>query len=309
MQNTQINTILITGGSGLVGTLLSEMLLQKGYTVRHLSRTPKANSQIEQFAWDIDKQYIDAAAFENVDALVHLAGANIGEKMWTASRKKEIISSRVDSLVLIQKYLAQQKLQLKSFVSTSATGIYGSRGDVLLTENSSIGSGFLTEVCQKWENAAQELGNSFCDRYCILRLGVVLAAKGGALERLDQSIRLAGLSVLPGGGKQFLPWIHLQDVCNIFLQAVENEDFTDSINAVAPNVVRLETLMETAAHQLNKKYIPVKVPAWVLKMAMGDMATLALDSANVSSEKLQALGYKFSYATLPAALADIYQKS
>ncbi len=297
--------ILITGGTGLVGTSLTKTLQEKGYQVAHLSRKKDKESKIETFIWDIDNQKIDEKALVHVDAIIHLSGAGIAEKRWTKERKQLIIDSRVKSTDLLYKTLLNHPNQVKTFITASATGYYSNRGDELLTEESPSKKDFLGTCCVLWEAAADPI-ESLNIRVVKLRTGVVLDKKGGALPQLAQPVKL-GVGSPIGSGKQWVPWVHHQDVTDMYIFVLEKQLLKGVFNMVAPHPVTNETLTKQVAKALNKPFWAPNVPAFVLKIMLGEMAEVVLSSTKVSSEKIEKEGFKFKFPAIEKALADIYQ--
>ena len=295
--------IIITGGTGLVGKRLTILLKEKGYEVNILCRNPK---QPNEYKWNIEANFIDEKVFENAIAIIHLAGAGVADKRWTDERKQEIIDSRVKSTQLLFQYLAKGKHQIQSFISASAVGFYGDRKNELLTEASSNGTGFLAEVCQLWENEVEKIA-SINIAVSKIRIGIVLSKDGGALPKLDFPIRF-GIGAYIGNGKQFVPWIHIDDLCQIFYHLFEHKNQNSTYNACAPDVKTNKEMSKTIAHVLHRPFIPFPAPEFVLKTVMGEMATMLLMSNNCTSKKIQQTGFVFQFPTLEKALENIYQK-
>ena len=295
--------IIITGGTGLVGKRLTTFLQEKGYEVNILCRNPK---QPNEYKWNIEANFIDEKVFENAIAIIHLAGAGVADKRWTDERKQEIIDSRVKSTQLLFQYLAKGKHQIQSFISASAVGFYGDRKNELLTEASSNGTGFLAEVCQLWENEVEKIA-SINIAVSKIRIGIVLSKDGGALPKLDFPIRF-GIGAYIGNGKQFVPWIHIDDLCQIFYHLFEHKNQNSTYNACAPDVKTNKEMSKTIAHVLHRPFIPFPAPEFVLKTVMGEMATMLLMSNNCTSKKIQQTGFVFQFPTLEKALENIYQK-
>ena len=295
--------IIITGGTGLVGKRLTILLKEKGYEVNILCRNPK---QPNEYKWNIEANFIDEKVFENAIAIIHLAGAGVADKRWTDERKQEIIDSRVKSTQLLFQYLAEGKHQIQSFISASAVGFYGDRKNELLTEASSNGTGFLAEVCQLWENEVEKIA-SITIAVSKIRIGIVLSKDGGALPKLDFPIRF-GIGAYIGNGKQFVPWIHIDDLCQIFYHLFEHKNQNSTYNACAPDVKTNKEMSKTIAHVLHRPFIPFPAPEFVLKTVMGEMATMLLMSNNCTSKKIQQTGFVFQFPTLEKALENIYQK-
>lgn len=295
--------VIITGGTGLVGKRLTELLISKNYQVNILCRNPK---KANEYKWNLEENYIDEKVFENVIAIIHLAGAGVADARWTDARKKEIIESRIKSAQLLYHYLEKGNHHIQSFISASAVGFYGDRGYELLTETSTNGTGFLAEVCQLWENEAEKFSALNID-VSKIRIGIVLSKDGGALPKLDFPIKF-GIGAYIGNGKQYVPWIHIDDLCNIFIHLLENKNLHATYNACAPDVKTNKQMSETIASVLHRPFIPFPAPAFILKTVMGEMATMLLMSNNCSSEKIQQTGFQFQYPTLVKALEVIYRK-
>jgi uncharacterized protein (TIGR01777 family) len=299
--------ILITGGTGMIGHRLTELLLQKGHKVAYLSRKKEKISNVEVYQWDIQKGFIEAGALENADYIVHLAGAGIAEKRWTDERKHEIIASRIKPIELITKYLQEKNIHLKAFVSASAIGYYGGdTGEEKLDENSKAGNDFLAECTQLWELAAQKI--NLAQRIVSIRIGIVLSEKGGALPKLVQPIRY-GFGAALGSGKQFMSWIHIDDLCQIFVKAIEDEMMHGAYNAVSPNPVRNEEMTKVAAKVLKKPLWLPNVPSFVLKLVFGEMGIVVTGGNFVQNKRLsQESNFQYKFTNIKAALQDLLGK-
>jgi uncharacterized protein (TIGR01777 family) len=297
--------ILITGGSGLIGKALTKELLKKGYGVSHLSREPGNNPQVTTFLWDIGKSEIDEHCIDGVDMVVHLAGAGIADKRWTDNRKKEIINSRTKSIGLIYRLIKNKPNKISTVISASATGYYGNRGNELLTEESQPGNDFLSECCIEWEKAVDE-GLSMGLRILKFRTGVVLDEKGGALPQMAMPVKL-GFGSPYGSGKQWVSWIHWQDVVDLYLYGIENTNLSGVYNMAAPLPVTNKQLMQAIAKQLRKPLWLPNIPAFVFKLLLGEMSLVVLSSTRVSSKKIESYGYNFKYPDLENALTEIYR--
>ena len=296
--------ILLTGGTGLIGTQLTKALLAKGYQVSHLDRKPGKNPQVKTYLLDVTKGEIDATCINGVDTIIHLAGAGIVGKRWTDERKKEIINSRTQSIGLIYDLLKKKNHLVKSVISASATGYYGDRADELLTEESAPGSDFLAEVCIKWEQAA-DAGLDTGLRVVKLRTGVVLDKNGGALPQLANPIKW-GIGSPMGSGKQWMPWIHWKDVVKLYLYAIENSALKGVYNMTGPNPVTNQELTKAVAKQLRKPLWAPNVPEFVLKLILGEMRAVVMESDRTSAQKIEDAGFKFDFPELQDALKDIY---
>lgn len=302
--NQKNRHVLLTGGTGLIGLKLTQQLLEKGYRVSHLSRSPEKDTRVKTYLWDIDNGQIDERCIDGVDTVVHLAGAGIAGKRWTDKRKRELIDSRTKSIELIYGLLRDKKHNVNSVISASAIGYYGDRGDELLTELSTPANDFLAKCCIAWENAVDK-GAAFNLRMVKFRTGVVLD-KGGALEKIAVPVKLYAGSPL-GSGKQWVPWIHWKDVMDMYLYAIENEGVTGIYNMVAPNPVTNKQVIQSVAKQLHKPLWLPAVPALILKLLLGEMSTIVLGSTKVSSNKIGAAGFKFTYPDIEPALKEIYE--
>jgi uncharacterized protein (TIGR01777 family) len=298
--------ILLTGATGMLGKDLIEMLLKQGHTVSVLSRKARQINQVKVFLWDVYKQQIDAKCLEGVDSIIHLAGENISKGKWTDQRKKEIIDSRVLSTQLLYQTIAETKNQVKNFISAAAVGYYGTRGDEILTEESNPGHNFLAKCCIQWEKAVDQ-GQQLNLRVVKIRTGVVLSKDEGALEAMAKPIRFFAGAPL-GNGKQWIPWIHYQDMTQIYLFALNNESLTGAYNASAPFPVTNKAITKAIAKQLHRPVWPFSIPRKALELILGEMSSLALNSTNTSAQKILSSGFKFKYTHIDQALADIYNR-
>jgi len=296
--------ILITGGTGMIGHRLTELLLAKGHKVSYLSRKKEKLPNVEVFQWDIQKGYIEEGALEKADYVVHLAGAGIADKRWTDERKKEIIDSRIQPIELINKYLQEKNIQLKGFISASAIGIYGGdTGNIKLDESSVLGNDFLAECTKLWEINAKKVTNAA--RIVSIRIGIVLSEKGGALPKLVQPIRF-GFGAALGNGKQFMSWIHVDDLCGVFVKAIEDEKMQGAYNAVAPNPVTNQEMTSVAAEVLKKPLWLPNVPIFALKLVFGEMGIVISGGNFVLNKRLsQETNFQYKFTTIKDALSDL----
>ena len=296
--------IRITGGTGMIGHRLTELLLAKGHKVSYLSRKKEKLPNVEVFQWDIQKGYIEEGALEKADYVVHLAGAGIADKRWTDERKKEIIDSRIQPIELINKYLQEKNIQLKGFISASAIGIYGGdTGNIKLDESSVLGNDFLAECTKLWEINAKKVTNAA--RIVSIRIGIVLSEKGGALPKLVQPIRL-GFGAALGNGKQFMSWIHVDDLCGVFVKAIEDEKMQGAYNAVAPNPVTNQEMTSVAAEVLKKPLWLPNVPIFALKLVFGEMGIVISGGNFVMNKRLsKETNFQYKFTTIKDALSDL----
>lgn len=295
-----MTTILITGGTGLVGQLLSKKLIDKGYSVRILTRKPKKENE---FAWNISKNSIDKNAFTNLDYIIHLAGAGIADKQWTDKRKQEIIDSRTTSTHLLLEKVKELKVDLKGFIAASAVGYYGAiTSETIFTEDDKPAEDFLGKVCSLWENSSLEFQKATIPT-TIFRVGIVLSNNGGALSKMNTPILITPIA----SGKQYIPWIHIEDLTNLFIAAIEKE-LIGIFNAVAPEYQTSYSFSKLLAKKSNKLFLPIGVPNFVLKLLFGKMAIILTTGSRVSSEKIKQTDFHFSYVNLENALADLIKK-
>jgi uncharacterized protein (TIGR01777 family) len=293
--------VLITGANGMLARSLAKSLDSK-YTVRFLTREVTRHNE---FKWNIEQKYIDPEALKNVNHIIHLAGSSIAEKRWTLKRKREINSSRVDSAQLVLSELQKKNQTINSFISASAIGYYGSKTtNDILTEESENGEDYLGEVCKDWESVAHSFkSNNVALKTSILRLGIVLENNAGALKKMSSPV-IWGLGAAIGTGKQWVPWIHIYDLCEMMKFLLEN-DIDGTYNAVAPEHVTNQTFTRELARVLKRKILLPNIPPLFFKLLFGEMAVVLLTGNRISSDKIISHGYDFKYANLPAALHNL----
>jgi uncharacterized protein (TIGR01777 family) len=306
-----MDTVLITGGTGLVGRALTRLLTEVGYKVIILTRNtdvPAANGMVTYAHWDVEKQTIDEAAIQQADYIVHLAGANVADKRWTAARKKEIIDSRTESTAMLFNALSRIPNKLKKFISASATGYYGPwKGGDAFIESDPPADDYLGSTCQAWENAVLKV-KTLQKKVVIFRTGIALSQEGGALKEFAKPLKF-GFATILGNGEQIVPWIHIHDLIRLYLSAIVNPDLEGIYNAVAPNPVRHKDLVLTMAQAARgKSFIPVYVPAFALKMGLGEMSVEILKSVKVSSAKISGTGFVFSYPDIKSAMENFFKQ-
>jgi len=298
----QHKTILIAGGTGLIGTRLRDMLLENGHSVRLITRNPNGAGQ---FFWNPLANEIDASALNGVDVVVNLAGAGIADKRWTASRKQELIESRVQSANVLRGAIERMEHRPKAYLSASAVGIYGDSGETWMTEESVPASqGFMVDCCTLWEAAAEQMG-ALGLRTLTFRIGIVLAKEGGALVEVVKPLRF-GLGAYFGSGLAWWPWIHRDDVCRAFIWAMEHETASGVFNLVAPTPERGKTLVKQTALAMRQPAVFLPAPTIGLRLALGEMSAVVLNSNRVSAEKLTLSGFEFQWPRLDEALRDIF---
>jgi uncharacterized protein (TIGR01777 family) len=300
--------VLITGGTGLVGSRLTELLIEKGYTVSHLSRG-KGKGNVKTYQWDLKSGTIEEEALLKTDYIINLAGAGVFEKKWSNEFKKEIRESRIEAIELLADKIKILKLiddhKIKAFISASAIGIYGAEtGNNLIDETALPGNDFLSGVVKEWEEAAEKI-SALHIRTVMLRIGIVLSNSGGALGMMLSTIN-KGAGAALGTGQQFMSWIHIDDVCGIFIKALEDESMSGPYNAVAPEPVTNEVLTKAIAKKINKSILLPNVPAFVLKFMLGsEKAMVVLGGNKVSAEKVQKTGFIYKYPELEKALQNL----
>ncbi|RPA66975.1 TIGR01777 family protein [Cyclobacteriaceae bacterium YHN15] len=296
-----MKNILITGGSGLLGKKITQLLERKGFEVAWLSRNPEKYKQ-KSFAWDLEKKSLDPEAVNWSDGIIHLAGEGVADKRWTDSRKKAILESRTNSTALLLQAIEKSDKKPEVFVSASAVGFYGfNTGNNLVDESSPSGNDFLAKVVIAWEKEVQKI-EKLAIRTVMLRIGIVLDNKGGALVEMLKPPVAAPL----GSGKQWMSWIAIDDLARIFLFALENEQVKGIYNAVGPKPATNAELTEKAAKKVGKLFLGMGVPGFVLKLILGEMAQMVLGGNKVSSKKIQEAGFQFRYPSLEEALEKIY---
>ncbi len=294
-------TILITGGTGLVGTRLTELLLKKGYAVNHISRKLKQINKVPSFNWDLSNKTWDLEAVKEVDYIIHLAGANVGEGRWTAKRKQEILESRVVGSELVCEMVKASKGSIKSVISASAVGYYGiDLGNNLVDETSDVGNDFLANVCKQWESAIVDCNTNTA----ILRTGIVLSNSGGAIAKMLTPIKW-GIGAPLGSGTQLMPWIHIDDLCSMYIHLLENEIY-GVYNAVASEIVSNKEFTYQLASAVNRKILLPNVPSFILKIMLGEMSEMLLTGINVSTSKTENAGFQFAFSNLSKALNDLF---
>ncbi|MFM7223550.1 MAG: TIGR01777 family oxidoreductase [Bacteroidota bacterium] len=313
-------TVMITGGTGMIGTSLSRLLLQQGYDVIILSRNPvetatlyKTTSQQNSFRpsgkifyakWDMERMTIDQQALSSADHIVHLAGEGVAKKRWTRKRKQEIRESRTRSSELLYQALANQPNKVKSVISASAIGWYGPDTGRPFVETDAASDDFLGETCKAWEESIDKVG-TLQKRLVKLRLGIALSNEGGALVEFKRPARL-GVAAVLGSGKQMVSWIHIDDLCRAFIHAIETPSMHGVYNLVAPEPVNNRDLVIGVAHSMNGNFfLPLPVPSLVLKLALGEISVEVLKSATVNSSKIQETGFSFIYPNIHAALRHL----
>ena len=288
--------VLVTGGTGLVGSCLVTKLRQEGYEVAVLSRSPK---EVHEYKWDIAMGFIDERALLNVSYIIHLAGAGIADKRWTKTRKKVLLASRVESANLLFEKVKALNIPLKGFISASGIGYYGAvTSTKVFKEEDVSGNDFIAQICVAWEKAANQF-KSIKVPVTIFRTGIVLSNNGGALQKMNTPFFLSAL----GNGKQIMPWIHIDDLVHLFMGAIKQSHFKGVFNAVANNSSN-SNFTKVLGKVLHKFVLPIALPALLLKLMLGELAVILLKGTKVSSKKVMSF-YQFKFDTLKETLEDL----
>jgi uncharacterized protein len=300
--------VLITGASGLIGSALTSELLNSGYEVNTLTRKPfKSDPRVKQYFWDIEAGKIDEKAFDQVSTIIHLAGAGVADERWTDIRKKELWSSRINATkLLFKKIKSLSNSSVKKLINASAVGYYGDRVNETLSEKANPGVGFLADLCVAWEAEADKfikLGIMVAKT----RIGIVLSEKGGALPEMMKTVKL-GVGGYFAKENLFYPWIHIDDIAGAFRFLIEQENLDGVYNFTAPNPVTHHELMQAAIDASGKHALLLPAPPLVLKIAMGEMADMLLNSQHCVPEHLTASGFKFKYNKVNDALKACFKK-
>lgn len=300
-----MKNVVITGGTGFIGKRLTCLLQSKGYSVKVLTRNRKKSEESSVYSfWDIEKQMIDAHLIQNAHFIIHLAGEGIADKRWTKKYKTQILESRTKSLQFIYNTLEKNKNSVEAVISASGVNIYGTETtSKIFTEEDLPAKDFLGEVCVAWENAARQFLKQKI-RTVILRTGIVLDDSGGALPKMAFPFRF-GLGCVLGNGKQYMPWISLNDLCNLYLYAIENNQLAGEYNAVINDGTTNEMFSRFIAEVYNKKIILPAVPAFLLRLFLGRMSVLLLKGSRVDNKKLKQSGFIFYDENLKELLSRI----
>ncbi len=303
--------VLITGGTGLVGKSLTKTLLGRGYEIIILSRNPRENREkvpgLSYSRWNIEKQEIDSEAIGRADHIIHLAGAGVADKRWTKKRKKEIVDSRVQSSRLLVKSLALIPNRVKTLISSSGIGWYGPDSIIPnpspFTETNPSYHDFLGNTCRQWEESVDEAAQTGV-RVVKLRTGIVLSRDGGAIKEFLKPLQF-GVAAILGSGRQVVSWIHIEDLVNSCIAAMENEKMKGTYNVVAPLPVSNRELVLQLAKSRGKWFLPFSVPSFLLKVVLGEMSIEVLKSATVSCGKLTGTGFRFRFPGIKEAMNDL----
>jgi uncharacterized protein (TIGR01777 family) len=296
--------ILITGGSGLLGSSLTQKLLSENIEVVHLTREKNSKNDVKNYLWNWGENEIDEKCFNGITHIIHLAGAGIAEKAWTQKRKNTIVKSRVLTARLLHSKIESLNIDLKAFISASAVGFYGAQvSEKEFNESDVSFEDFMGNCCKQWENAADLFVP--ISRVVKLRLGVILDKDFGALPRIARMIKNRIGSPL-GTGRQYMPWIHIDDAVEIFYNAIRNNEYSGVYNAVSTENITNSILTKSVGRVLNRKIWLPNVPSFILRFLYGEMSDTILKGVKVSNKKIKNLGFKFKYNKIDEALKYIY---
>jgi uncharacterized protein len=294
--------ILITGGSGMIGSRLTTLLIEAGHRVSHLSRSP-GQSSVKTFAWHPERSFIDEKAFEDIDTIVHLAGAGIADKRWSARRKTEILLSRTDSSRLLAEAIRRVANHVSALISASGISYYGLKDPGRpFDESEPPAQDFMAKVTVAWEKEIDAVKDRV--RVVKIRTGVVLSQDGVAMKKLTMPVKFFVGAPL-GSGKQFVNWIHIDDVCRMYVKAVEDPNMQGVYNGVAPNPVTNAELTRELARVLNRPLWLPPVPRFIVKLIAGEVADVVLEGGRISSSKIEQSGFHFQFGTIRTALQDL----
>jgi len=298
-----MNHLIIAGGTGLVGSRLKSIAIRKGYKVSILTRNKTEIDEEGYFNWNPSSGEMDEKALEKADYLVNLSGANIVEKAWSDKRKNELISSRVDSTHLLVEKFTSARNNIKAVVNASAIGFYESSLTRIMHEDEEHAKGFMGELCFNWEQAARQFQNGNI-RTVILRFGIVLSKNGGAYKAMAVPAKL-GIGSYIGSGKQKMPWVHIDDLCNLIIYALENEIMSGVFNTTIPDAPSNKSFTKALLKSFNKIHILIPTPKFLIQMILGSRSDLVCLSYNPSAEKLLKTGFTFKYKTLEEAFKSL----
>lgn len=298
-----MKNIIIAGGTGLIGSKLFTMLNNLDYNVKFLTTNKSKVDNLKYFYWNPENNQIDEKIFEKINSIINLAGSGISNKRWNNDYKDAIYNSRINSTKLLISSINKLNISNIHFINASAIGIYKTNTEQPQDIYSEQNNDFMAKVCKDWEYEASQItkGNS----YSIIRIGIVLAKEGGALPKLAMPIKL-GFGAPLASGKQLVPWIHINDLCSLFIHELERRKNGEVLNGVSPGIITNKDLTIAIAQQLRKPLFLPNIPGFMLKLAVGEFANSIIDSYNISSDSTLKSGFTFRFNDIKAALADIY---
>ena len=297
-------TVLITGGSGLIGQKLTSYLLKSHFKIIILSRKPRSSSEhVRYVLWNPAENYIDPDC-PLPDVIINIAGENVGDGRWSPKKKEAILNSRLQATLTLKKWIEETKaFKPELYIGASATGFYGDRGQELLAEDAAPGNDFLASVCRQWEACHSTL-ESLVKRYCIIRLGIVLDREEGAFPKLFTG-SMFGVLTMAGSGKQFMPWIHIEDVCLVISTLILDSNYSGVINVVSQEEAQAQTVVKILSDHLKGIWGVIHVPAWLLKITLGERSTLLLGSQRVFPDRLVSNGFVYQYPDVSSAVRNL----
>lgn len=297
--------VIIAGGNGLVGKLLVSRLIEEGYDAAILTRGKTNLNFPKRYHWDPQKGEIDKDALTGTSYIINLAGENIASGRWSKKRKQSILESRTKSADLLYNEAKSSGLSLKAFISASATGYYGAiNSSNKLIESDPPGKDFLATVCVEWEKSTK-LFENLGARCVNIRTGIVLSKDGGALKKMLLPIKF-GIGALPGNGKQSIEWIHIYDLCEIYIKAIKDSRISGPFNAVSPGGTDAKHFYAELAHSINRKILLPNIPAFIMYLIFGQMASILLKGPKISGEKITRFNFDYKYKGLREALGDLF---
>lgn len=295
--------ILIAGGSGMIGTRIIELLQGRGYEIGVLSRSAKISDKFKCYKWDLNSGYIDPKAIEGTDVIINLTGAGIADKRWTKARKNVLIQSRTKAASVIKKALQDSNHRLTSYISSSAIGYYGNSGQVEMMESDTpVDQSFMSECCVRWEEEAATL-EPFADNLSIIRVGVVFAKQGGAFPKIILPFKF-GSAAYFGNGEQYYSWIHLDDIAAMFIYMMDKE-LNGIYNGVSAHPINLKNLIKVIKQEKKGFSIVHPIPSFFLKILLGEMSAVVLNSNLISADKITNSGFSFKYPDIRSTVQDL----
>lgn len=300
--------VIIAGGTGLIGQALLPLLIMRGLQPVVLTRSPSRSAEgVIYSSWDPHTGFIDTSIFTGKYYIINLSGENIGAKRWTTAQKQRIAASRTEPALLLAQTCAQADRKPRATIAMSAVGIYGAVSvEQYFAETESPHNDFLAATCRQWEDAAHMIG-THAHRSVILRLGIVLSSAGGALPRMVQPIRLcAGMYI--GTGRQYISWIHIEDLCRWIVYCIEDESIHGTFNTAAPGPVSNRDFTRALCKLLHRPFIPLGVPRWAMQLLLGEMSVIVTEGSRVNTDRIKSTGFQFMYPDLASALNAAYNR-
>ena len=302
--------IIVTGATGLIGRKLCSKLLEQGNEITIFTRNPEAAKKAMKDAkkyvkWNYNNPEEWKDYLNETDSVIHLAGTNLGAKRWNYDFKKELYNSRIESTRQLVNTIKNCEDKPKSFITASAVGFYGERGEEVLIEKNIPGKNFLSNLCSGWEKEAEKIEDQNVRRVS-LRIGLTLSNEGGVLRKFLPPFKIFMGGPL-GNGKQWFPWIHIEDLINILIHTIKTESLQGPVNVASPEIVRMKEFAKTLGKILKRPSL-LPVPNFAIRIAAGELGKYAVMSQRASVEKILNAGYKFKFEKLEDALRDLLKK-